>query len=128
MWRKSHKLHMQSVRSMQKRRAYLALWGRVKQDRKLKAAPDYFELAPWNLSVLRSLSQLQDLMKQFWVLLRSKSFGRNGVRNNDTMPTLTLGCSPLFVPSAAQVLTVPQLRCLTGLHPKAHKRCFQIEE
>ena len=139
MWRKSQKLHMQSVRSMQKRRAYLALWRRVKQDRKLKAAPDYFELAskkslntagvstPLKRSALRSLSQLQNLMKPFSVLLLSKSLGRNAVRDDGMVPTLTHGCSALFVPSAAQVLTVPQLMCLTGLHPKAHKRCFQIE-
>ena len=42
-------------------------------------------------------------------------------------PLLTHGCTELLVPSAAQVLTVPQLMCLTGLHPKAHQRCFQIE-
>ena len=139
MWRKSQKLHMQSVRSMQKRRAYLALWRRVKQDRKLKAAPDYFELAskkslntagistPLKRSVLWSLSQLQNLMKLFSVLLLSKSLGRNAVRDDGMVPTLTHGCSALFVPSAAQVLTVPQLMGLTGLHPTAHKRSFQIE-
>ena len=66
-------------------------------------------------------------MKTFAVLLLSKSLGRNAVRDDGIVSPLTHGCTALFVPSAAQVLTVPQIMCLTGLHPKAHQRCFQIQ-
>jgi site-specific DNA-cytosine methylase len=137
-WRKSQKTHLRAVLSVQKRRAYLQQWRAVKKDKKLKSAPDFFTLAakmslhtaditsPLRRCMLKSLSQMHNIMKPCSVLRLSKSLGRNSLRDDGVIPTLCNGSVALYMPFAAKTLSVPQLLCLTGFHPVHQKQSFEI--
>ena len=120
------------------RREYLKRWRHVRKDKSIKAVPDYFALArhlhldtsavtsPLNRNALRHLSQVQNLLHTNGVMRLNKSIGRNSFRSDGIVPTLTCGCTRMFVPSAASLLTVPQLLCLSGVHPERHPDVVEL--
>ena len=67
-----------------------------------------------------------NLMNQFAILRLNKTFGRNSLSTTGVVPTLTDGCTNMVVPADATTLSGKQLLCLTGLHPKKHRRAFRV--
>jgi hypothetical protein len=128
---------MKSSQSLHKRREYLKLWRKVKKDGKLKAPPCYFTLAakskldvssiksPSIRCCLKCLSAMHNMMDADCVLRLNKSLGRNSLRSDGLVPTLTSGCTRMFVPAAAVTFSVSQLLCLSGIHPQVHKAVHQ---
>ena len=110
----------------------------MKKDKTLKSPPSYFELArarhlnttwitsPLNRNCLKNLSMTSNLMNQFAILRLNKTFGRNSLSTTGVVPTLTDGCTNMVVPADATTLSGKQLLCLTGLHPKKHRRAFRV--
>ena len=45
VWRRHHREHLKSAAFLTKRRNYLQVWRKVRQNKKLKSPPCYFELA-----------------------------------------------------------------------------------
>ena len=152
-WRIEHR-HYKSLQSTkEKRREYLRLWRKVKNDNTLKKAPDYLNLAarkridtsclrcPRCRVALRELSKERNLFNPLTVLNlgnefhddrygRSRCFQTSGdplqVRADGLVPTLGKGCLGLFVPSVGSYLTVEQLLCLHGLSPQKNKICYEL--
>ena len=136
VWRSSVKTYR--IQTRKQRMAYLSLWRKAKTNMKLKSVPDYFHFArrarlhtasvtsPLNRCVLKALSESNDLMNPKTILRLSKTIGRNSLRNDGIVPTLTNGCLNMFVPSAARCLTIPQLLCLSGLAPQEHWQAFEL--
>ena len=110
----------------------------MKNDDKLKVAPDYFSLAaqkgidtssphcPRQRVTLRELSYERNLLNGATILNLNKSFGRCGIRADGLVPTLGNGCLGFFLPSVASYLTVDQLLCLIGLSPRKNKACYEL--
>ena len=121
-----------------KKRAYLKKWRVVKKDKTLKSPPSYFELArardlntswitsPLNRNCLINMSMTSNLLQKFAILRLTKTFGRNSLSTTGIVPTLTDGCTNMFVPADATTLSAKQLFCLTGLHPEKHRRAFKV--
>ena len=57
-----------------------------------------------------------------------KTFGRHQFRKDVLVPTLGHGCTTFFLPAYAQCLTIPQLLCLSGLHPTVNKKVFKLAQ
>ena len=110
----------------------------MKNDIKLKVAPDYFSLAarkgidtssphcPRQRVALRELSYERSLLNGATILNLNKSFGRCQLRADGLVPTLGKGCLGFFLPSVASYLTVDQLLCLSGLSPRKNKICYEL--
>ena len=118
-------------------KAYLQQWRKVKNDKSLKSVPSYFELArmrrldtawitsPMNRCCLLHLSQTCNFTSSIAIVRLNKTLGRNSVRLDGRCPTLTDGCTNMFVPAAATMLSVEQLVCVTGVHPEQHSEVFE---
>ncbi len=104
----------------------------------MQSVPSYFQLArlrgldttwitsPLNRNCMIQLSMTANLLSRHTVLRLNKTFGRNSLRSDGVVPTLTDGCTMMCVPAAATTLTVNQLLCLTGLHPDSHSQAFDV--
>ena len=57
-----------------------------------------------------------------------KTFGQHQFRKDGLVPTLGHGCTTFFLPAYAQCLTIPQLLCLSGLHPTVNKKVFELAQ
>ena len=137
-WRINHRDYSRLQSTKTKRREYLQLWRRVKNDNKLKKAPDYFCLAarrgidtmsprcPRQRVALQELSYERNLFNPFTILNLGKSFGRCQIRADGLVPTLGKGCLGFFLPAYASYLTVDQLLCLSGLSPQKCKICYDL--
>ena len=79
-------------------------------------------------SLLHSISMTKNINNGKCVLNLSKSLGRSQLRSDGLVPTLGYGCTGMFVPSAAKCLDVPQLMCLSGLHPELNDTHFRCAE
>ena len=135
-WRKSHSKFSKTTKFKVARRQYLLMWRKVKKDKTLKTPPSYFEIAnrtglstnhikqPVRRNILHTLSMAKNMNKKDVILNLGKSIGRNQVRTDGLVPPLGHGCSGFFVPSAARYLTMPQLMCLSGFHPKLNSEHF----
>ena len=60
------------------------------------------------------------------VLNLGKSLGRKLFRKDGLVPTLGHGCTMFFLPAYAAFLEVPQLLCVTGLHPVNNPKEFKL--
>ena len=140
-WRKHHKGFLKSAATRKKKMAYLKLWRKVKKDSKLKSPPSYMQLAercgipthmvtsPSRRVLLDTVSKFANLTNPKAVLNLGKSVGRHSYRSDGLVPVLGHGCTSLFFPAFGSYVTVPQLLCLTGLHPEHHAGHFlQAEE
>ena len=144
-----HRDYSRLQSTKEKRREYLKLWRKVKNDNTLKKAPDYFELAarkridtsslrcPLQRLAVRELSKERSLFKPLTILNLGKSVGRRHgkghysrepcqIRQDGLVPTLGKGCMSFFMPSDASFLTVDQLLCLQGLSPRKNKICYEL--
>ena len=133
-----HRDYSRLQSTKKKRREYLKLWRKVKNDNTLKKAPDYFELAarkridtsslrcPLQRLAVRELSKERSLFKPLTILNLGKSFGRCQIRADGLVPTLGKGCLGFFLPAYASYLTVDQLLCLSGLSPQQCKICYDL--
>ena len=137
-WRINHREYSRLQSTKKKRRDYLKLWRRVKNDNTLKKAPDYFCLAarrgidtmsprcPRQRVALQELSYERNLFTPSTILNLGKSFGRCQIRADGLVPTLGKGCLGFFLPAYASYLTVDQLLCLSGLSPQQCKICYDL--
>ena len=137
-WRINIRNYTKLQSSRKKRLSYLKLWRKVKNDDKLKVAPDYFSIAarkgidtssphcPRQRVTLRELSYERNLLNGATILNLKKSFGRCQIRADGLVPTLGGGCLGFFLPSVASYLTVDHLLCLSGLSPRENKICYQL--
>ncbi len=119
-------------------RSFLKSWRAVKKNQSLKSVPSYFELcskkklntawisSPLNRCCLRCLSKKSNLMCKDAILRLGKTLGRQSLRSDGVVPTLTDGCTQMLVASSACVLTVDQLLCLCGISPAKHPHVFDM--
>ena len=137
VWRRTHRLHMKSAKFVLKRKAHLTAWRKVKNDKTIKRAPSYFDMAKsrgLDLDVVsqrgrRDLldisAQEGNIMGNNCILNLSKSLGRTQLRKDGIVPTMGHGCLGFFLPGSATYLNVEQLMCLTGFDPKLHNDIFR---
>ena len=140
MWRQTMRRFRKSVKAVTKRREYLKQWRKIRKDSKLKSVPTYFELAkrrglstsfikqPAKICMLTTLSHHENIMTPNAILNYGKTYGRHQFRMDGRVPTLGHGCLTFFVPTCATCLSIPQLLCLSGFHPKANKNIFELSE
>ena len=107
------------------------------ENNQLKNVPTYFELAerrglatghikqPAKRCMLLVASRHQNIMTKDAIMNYGKSFGRHQFRKDGLVPTLGHGCTTFYLPAFARCLTVPQLLCLSGLHPTMNKKVFE---
>ena len=138
VWRRTHRLHMKSVKFVLKRRAHLAAWRKVKNDKTLKQTPKYFAMVKslgmdsevvcqrGRRDLLDICAQEGSIMSKVCILNLSKSLGRTQLRKDGLVPTMGHGCLGLFLPGFATYLSIEQLMCLTGFDPRLHKGVFKI--
>ena len=81
--------------------------------------------SPMNRCCLIHVSQTCNLMSSIAIVRLNKTLGRNSVSLDGRCPTLTDGCTNMFVPAAATTLSLEQLVCLTGVHPEQHPDVFE---
>lgn len=136
-WRQSMREHRKLQVFKNKKKKYIKLWRQVKNDSKLKRAPDYFELSrkkniatscistPRKRATLRLYSECHNVMKETTVVNLAKTFGRGQFRFDGVCPTLGDSCGSFFVPSAGTYLSVEQLMCLSGFSPTHQKDLYQ---
>ena len=137
VWRRTHRLHLKSVKSVLKRRAHLNAWRKVKNDKTIKQVPKYFALAKsqgldldvvWQRGrrdLLDLCAQDGNIMGETCILNLSKSLGRTQLRKDGFVPTMGHGCLGLFLPASAAYLSIEQLMCLTGFDPNLHQDVFK---
>lgn len=140
VWRRYHRQHMKKGLFLNKRRQYLKVWRKIRNDKKLKSPPCYFDLARKKgldtevvgqrrcRDVLRIYAQQGNLMSNKCVLNLSKSLGRTSLRKDGVLPTIGHGCLGCFIPSAAAFLSTSQLMCLSGFDPAEHVKIFEAIE
>ena len=140
LWRRTMLRHLKSAKVVIKKRAYLKQWREVKKNPQLKNAPTYFTLAkrhglnttfikkPCQICLLKVLSQTQNILHPNAVLNLGKTLGRNQFRKDGLVPTLGHGCTTMFLPGYSNFLKMPQMLCLTGLHPKSNAEEFKAAQ
>ena len=141
-WRIIHRDYSRLQSTKKKRREYLKLWRKVKNDNTLKKAPDYLDLAarkgidtsslrcPRQRVALRELSKERNVLNPLTIVNLGKGFRPHRdrepcqMRTDGLVSTLGKGCLGLFVPSVGSYLTLEQLLCLQGLSPKKNKLLY----
>ena len=108
---------------------YLRMWRSIQKDPALKEAPDYFDLAakrginlchltsPRERTLLRSLSQHQNLHKPSVVVDISQSVHRACFRTDGLVPALGTGCGRVMATGYGTLLTSDQCLWLQGVNP-----------
>ena len=114
------------------RKEYLRLWRRVRQDRFLKRAPNYWELArlrgltapisvtasPRIRQLLKTLSEHRNLMKEDVLVDTSQSARRVRIRADGVAMALTHSCGSIFAPYFGEFLSPQQCLALQGVDPQ----------
>ena len=116
---------MQRVRKQ--RSEYLKMWRQVRKNPKLKAPPSFFELAKGknlNLSgvlttqrernTVEAISLTKNILAKDVIFDIGQNIDRVAIRSDGLVPTLTCGCSKIFVPSIGQYLQPAQCLALQG--------------
>ena len=139
-WRSTLIHFRRSAKAVQQKREYLKQWRQIKKKPKLKKVPTYFELAelrglatrhikqPAKRCMLLVASRHQNIMTKDAIMNYGKTFGRHQFRKDGLVPTLGHGCTTFYLPAFARCLTIPQLLCLSGLHPIVNEKVFEQAE
>ena len=127
-WRNYLVKYVQSPRIQKMRRSHLQNWRRVKKDAKLKEPPRYLDLLKMKgiamqpntqftqreVATVETLSRTRNVMAKNVVFDASQNIDRAGLRDDGLVPTLTRGCSKIFVPSIGMNLSAAQCLSLQG--------------
>jgi DNA-cytosine methyltransferase len=141
-WRKSIRHYMAMPRVRKQRSAYVKLWRKVRKNPNLKAPPGYFELARTNKldlsgvlttqrerNTVDAISMTKNILSYDVVFDVGQNIDRVAFRNDGLVPTLTCGCSKLFVPSAGKYLQSAHCLTLQGFDvSKCNLHSFSDEE
>ena len=129
-WRKTHREYLSRPTTKVKKTKFLKVMRIAKENPKLKAVETYFSMAarkglqvdaiitsPSKRHVLHVLSQERLLMQPNTILDLSQSLGRNSIRDDGLVATLSCGCSHMFAPFFGDYLSAKQCMLLQGMRP-----------
>jgi DNA-cytosine methyltransferase len=134
VWRQYLRTHLAKPRVRKQKAQYLKLWRKVRKDPKMKAAPSYFQLAASKRYLLAdvlttqrerctvgALSSIRNLFDSNTVFDIGQNIDRAAIRSDGNVPTLTCGCSKIFVPCAGIYLSSAQCLALQGFDARRCK-------
>ena len=126
-WRTYIRNYLLMPRVRKQRSTYVKMWRRVRKNPNLKAPPGFFELAKarkLDLSgvlttqrernTVEAISLTKNILAKDVIFDVGQNIGRVAIRSDGLVPTLTCGCSKLFVPSVGKYLQPAHCLSLQG--------------
>jgi DNA-cytosine methyltransferase len=141
-WRKYIRNYLLMPRVRKQRSTYVKMWRQVRKNPNLKAPPGFFELAKARKidlsgvlttqrerNTVEAISLTKNILAKDVIFDVGQNIDRVAIRSDGLVPTLTCGCSKLFVPSVGKYLQPAQCLSLQGFDvSKCNLQSFSDDE